>query len=214
MPDSRMRGNCLARRSPGGNGFSPYICDTTAAARRYRSASAARFSASVTTTKCQPCALDPVGAWSAISVQRSTTSGSTGRDRSRRLRTTRVVVSRWSTVARSIGHDYHPTFVIGNEGGQRRRAMLRPWGDTRGSLVPREAVLQIVWFWRAGKVGQGGVEVPHLRRPTDSAAGGLLVRLRVSVARLGTTCFGPGSEGIGTAERRTGVALRRARRSK
>src|SRR5437867_11558015 len=55
-------------------------------------------------------------------MQRSKTSGSTGRDRSSRLRTTRVVVSRWSTVARSIGHDYHPTFMIGNEGGEGRGA--------------------------------------------------------------------------------------------
>src|SRR6266566_6990781 len=72
--------------------------------------------------KCHPWALDPVGAWSAISMQRSKTSGSTARDRSSRLRTTRVVVSRWSTVARSIGHDYHPTFMIGNEGGEGRGA--------------------------------------------------------------------------------------------
>ena len=173
------------------------------------------FSRSVTTTKCQPWAFDPVGAC-ASSMQRSTTSGSTGRNRSRRLRTTRVVVSRWST-RRAVHTPGLPPDVHDRQRGRTAaKGDAAFLGDTSlgGSLVPREAVLQIVWFWRAAKIGQGGVEVPHLRRLTDSAAGGLLVRLRVSVARLGTTCFGPGSEGIGTAERRTGVALRRARRSK
>ena len=33
----------------------------------------------------------------------------------RRLRTARVVVSRWSNVAMSVGHDYHPTLMTSNE---------------------------------------------------------------------------------------------------
>jgi hypothetical protein len=37
--------------------------------------------------------VEPVGAWSAISMQRSITPGSTGRARSSRFRTERVVVS-------------------------------------------------------------------------------------------------------------------------
>jgi hypothetical protein len=61
-----------------------------------------RLSASVTTTKCQPCWFDPVGACRAMAMQRSSTAVSTGREKSRRLRTERVVVSRWSAAARSM----------------------------------------------------------------------------------------------------------------
>src|SRR3954466_5423626 len=53
----------------------------------------ARFSASVTTIQCQPCWLLPVGACSATSMDSLTSSSGTGRSKSRRLRTERVVVS-------------------------------------------------------------------------------------------------------------------------
>ena len=53
---------------------------------------------SSTTTQCQPWRLLPVGACMAISRQRSTTSRSTGRSKSSRLRTERVVVSTSSAV--------------------------------------------------------------------------------------------------------------------
>src|SRR4051794_12368241 len=59
---------------------------------------AARRSASVTTIQCQPWRLLPDGAWSAISRHSRTSSIGTGRVRSRRLRTERVVVSSSSGV--------------------------------------------------------------------------------------------------------------------
>src|SRR5579885_1667091 len=54
---------------------------------------ASRCWASVTTTKCQPWLLLPVGAWVASSRHSLISSGSTGREKSRRLRTERVVDS-------------------------------------------------------------------------------------------------------------------------
>src|SRR5688572_4067269 len=51
------------------------------------------FARSSTTTQCQFCRFDPVGACSAISRHSSTTERSTGLSKSRRLRTDRVVVS-------------------------------------------------------------------------------------------------------------------------
>src|ERR1700754_3515651 len=66
------------------------------------SAIAARLSASVTTTQRQSCALLPVGACIASLMHSSMTSRPTGRFRSRRLRTARVVLSSSSTVAMSI----------------------------------------------------------------------------------------------------------------
>src|SRR5690349_13739079 len=52
-----------------------------------------RFTASSTTIQCQPCEFDPVGACNAICKHSSTTDRSTGRSKSSRLRTDRVVVS-------------------------------------------------------------------------------------------------------------------------
>src|SRR5581483_5830622 len=52
-------------------------------------------------TKCQPWLLLPVGACVAISRHSRSTSGSTGREKSRRFRTERVVVSNWSGVSSS-----------------------------------------------------------------------------------------------------------------
>src|SRR3546814_12990096 len=46
--------------------------------------------------KCQPWALEPVGACAAISRHSVISSGSTSRVRSRRLRTARVVERSWS----------------------------------------------------------------------------------------------------------------------
>ena len=51
-----------------------------------------------TTTQCQPCRLPPVGACKAISRHSSTSDHSTGRSKSSRLRTERVVVSSSSAV--------------------------------------------------------------------------------------------------------------------
>src|SRR5437773_10668850 len=43
-----------------------------------------------------------------------------------------------------------------------------------GSLVPPEAVLQIVWFWRVREVGQAGAEVLDLPCLTDAPAPGVI----------------------------------------
>src|SRR5208337_2435835 len=61
------------------------------------SAIALRLSASSTNTHCQPCELEPVGAWSARSRHSMSTSRPTGLPKSRRLRTERVVVRTSST---------------------------------------------------------------------------------------------------------------------
>src|SRR5262245_19940888 len=63
-----------------------------AAPLRYRSASACRLVGSVTTTKCQFWRFDPVGACCAIVRHSSSTARSTGRVKSKRFRTARVVV--------------------------------------------------------------------------------------------------------------------------
>ena len=63
--------------------------------------------ASVTTRKCQPWRFEPVGDWNAISMQRSTTFGSTGFARSSRLRTERVVVRSSSVLAMSMRPSLH-----------------------------------------------------------------------------------------------------------
>src|SRR5262249_24437088 len=72
---------------------------------RYTSASARRLAGSVTTTKCQFWIFDPVGACWAIVRHSSSTVRATGRVKSRRFRTARVVVSsssgvsvRWSAI--------------------------------------------------------------------------------------------------------------------
>src|SRR5262249_62124011 len=49
-----------------------------------------RLAGSVTMTKCHPCAFEPVGACIAIARQRSITAGSTGFEKTSRLRTERV----------------------------------------------------------------------------------------------------------------------------
>src|SRR4051812_15172559 len=66
--------------------------------------------ASSTNTQCQPWRFEPVGAWMAISRQASTTSRSTDRSKSSRLRTERVVVrtssaERFSFIAASVPGD-------------------------------------------------------------------------------------------------------------
>ena len=68
----------------------------------------ARSSGSVTTSQCQPCRLPPVGACSATSRHSFTSSSGTGRVRSRRLRTERVVVSSSSGESGSVvtGHTF------------------------------------------------------------------------------------------------------------
>src|ERR1700744_739523 len=63
---------------------------------------AARLSASVTTTQRQSCVLLAVGACIASRMQSRITPRPTGRVRSSRLRTARVVVSSSSTVAMSM----------------------------------------------------------------------------------------------------------------
>src|SRR4029453_16644235 len=64
----------------------------------YMSASACFFAWSSTTIQCQPWLFEPVGAWIAISMHSSTIERSTGRSKSRRFRTDRVVVSTSSAV--------------------------------------------------------------------------------------------------------------------
>src|SRR3984957_20204853 len=63
---------------------------------------AARFSASVITSHRQSCVLLAVGACIASCMHSRITSRPTGRVRSRRLRTDRVVLSKSSTVAMSM----------------------------------------------------------------------------------------------------------------
>src|SRR5215213_2693468 len=71
---------------------------------------ALRVSGSVTTTHCQPWWLDPVGAWRARARHSSSTSRSTGREKSRRRRTDRVVLSSSSGVrSRTTAGDVTPT---------------------------------------------------------------------------------------------------------
>src|SRR5689334_22488632 len=55
------------------------------------SATARRCASSVTTRKCQRCRFRPVGAWVARSTHSSISLRGTGREKSRRLRTARVV---------------------------------------------------------------------------------------------------------------------------
>src|SRR4029077_4819397 len=73
--------------------------------RRYRSPIARRWSASVTTMKLQFCALDDVGACSAMSMHSRISSTDTGRVRSSRLRTDRVVVSSVSIDISTTGNE-------------------------------------------------------------------------------------------------------------
>src|ERR1700720_668890 len=81
---------------------------------------AARLSASVTTTQRQSCALLAVGACIASRTHSTMTSRSTGRVRSRRLRTARVVVRSSSTEEMSKARsDVDRTGLINAEHGQR-----------------------------------------------------------------------------------------------
>src|SRR6476469_7621829 len=83
------------------------------------SAIAARLSASVTTTHRQSCALLAVGACIASRTHSRMTSCSTGRVRSRRFRTDRVVESSSSTEEMSTGSDVDRAGLIDAEYGQR-----------------------------------------------------------------------------------------------
>ena len=72
--------------------------------------SACFFAGSSTITQCQPWRFEPVGACRAISRHSSTVARSTGRSKSRRLRTERVVVrtssaDRFSFMAPSVAGD-------------------------------------------------------------------------------------------------------------
>src|SRR6185312_2969479 len=73
-----------------------------------------RSSGSVTTIQCQPWVLLPVGACSAIWMHSLTSSSGTGRLRSRRLRTERVVVSSSSG---SRGNNVMPRSFAFQHGG-------------------------------------------------------------------------------------------------
>src|SRR6478672_5782644 len=89
------------------------------------SPSALRFSASVTTTQCQVWLLPPVGACVASSRHSRITAISTGREKSRRLRTERVVVRTSSTERLSWGmtdlQALYGTPILGRSYGALRR---------------------------------------------------------------------------------------------
>src|SRR5262245_13270978 len=87
---------------------------------------AARLAASSTMIQCHPCRFDPVGACNAISRASSTTARSTGRSKSRRLRTLRVVVSTSSAVRFS----FMPPSMAGDNGPMSDRVTVRL--DDRG----------------------------------------------------------------------------------
>ena len=59
------------------------------------------MTSSRTTTKAIDGLLDPDGAWSAAATHSLTSSSGTGREKSSRFRTARVVVSNWSGVRSS-----------------------------------------------------------------------------------------------------------------
>ena len=104
----------------------PYM---TAKAAAYHSASWRRLAWSVTTMKCQPWLLPPVGAWVATSMHSRSSSGSTGRLRSRRLRTDRVV-ERSSSGPSGSSVDME---------GDATPAVRRPGPPARGPLPSRSA---------------------------------------------------------------------------
>src|SRR5581483_473084 len=84
------------------------------------SAMAARLSSSVTTIQHQSCALLAVGACMANWMHSRIVLRSTGRVRSSRLRTARVVVSSSSTERRSTrGSDVDRAGLVDAEHGQR-----------------------------------------------------------------------------------------------
>src|SRR5882757_9825169 len=98
----------------------------------------ARCSLSVTTTKCQCCRFDPLGACSAISRHSLTTSSGTGRSRSSRLRTERVVVSSSSRDNGSTAVSAMPPILPEWPGA---RWSSRPTGVTMVSVDYRPKVL-------------------------------------------------------------------------
>ena len=115
------------------------------------SASAFFLSASSTKTHCQPCALEPVGAWTANSRHSSSTSRGTGFSRSSRLRTERVVVRTSSTDKfKVIPRDYIRAMAIEftQEVSSRLESDHYGWLTTvakSGQPVPR-----LVWFYFDG----------------------------------------------------------------
>src|SRR5713226_5038103 len=107
---------------------------------------------SVTITKCHPCRLEPVGAWTATSMHSRMSSWGTGRSKSSRLRTERVVVRQvWASmapiVARRRIHE-RLLHVI-----RCRRDLSRAARDSGLPQVPH----------RAGAEGAGPPPVPSLQ---------------------------------------------------
>src|SRR5260370_12605438 len=112
------------------------------------------LSGSVTTMKCQPCRLEPVGAWTATSMHSRISWRGTGRSKSIRLRTERVVVSTVlastaSIVARLRIRD-SLQYVI-----RCRRDLSRVARDSGLPQVPHQA----------GAEGAGPAPVPSLQGP-------------------------------------------------
>src|SRR3954467_9494508 len=93
----------------------------------------ARLPASVTTTKDHRWLLPPVGACWAIEMHSRRTSRSTGRSRSSRRRTARVVVSSRSVIARSMPPAGRRQVGVG--GGGQAPTVVRSGGrEGRGWL--------------------------------------------------------------------------------
>src|SRR5712692_6868125 len=104
-----------------------------------------RLAGSLTTTKCQPWALPPVGACSASSRHSRMRPSSTGRAKSRRWRTERVVLRSSSGVSVStiddilVGDDRRDLAGLGREACEVFRARARGSGRV---LLAREATLK------------------------------------------------------------------------
>lgn len=99
------------------------------------------LSESVTTTHHHPCRLEPVGACTARRRHSRMASGSTGRVRSSRFRTVRVVVRRWTTVVRSRVAVVMGTPFAEIDGEQDSRQQLRDRGSSRVRIsVGREMI--------------------------------------------------------------------------
>lgn len=110
---------------------------------------AARLAGSVSRTKSQRCRLRPVGAWAASRRHSSIRARSTGRSRSRRLRTARVVVRTSSAVRSSGGMRLRPY------GGRQGRRSARRYGE----IVCRSIIFrEIEWVAIVGEShsGEGG----------------------------------------------------------
>src|ERR1700739_3795067 len=108
------------------------------------------LSASSTNTHCQPCWLDPVGAWIASSRHSSRTSRGTGFSKSRRFRTERVVVRTSSADRFRLVLGGETTFAgmtaeLTQEVSDRLKSDRYVWLTTvakSGQPVPR-----LVWFF-------------------------------------------------------------------